>query len=86
VPQKAVLKKPSIFHIKNFDPTNTYKFLKNDRNLLKNQKKIFEIFEKIIFLTSHSCSTDMSIDKLISLLNSASLALQKCQRTQHDCT
>jgi hypothetical protein len=39
VPQKPILKKPSIFHIKNYVPTNTYKFLKNVR----------EIFEKIIF-------------------------------------
>jgi hypothetical protein len=39
VPQKVVSKKPSIFHIKNYVPTNTYKFLKNVR----------EIFEKIIF-------------------------------------
>jgi hypothetical protein len=52
-PQKPILKKPSIFHIKNFIPTNTYKFLKNDRNLLKNPKKIYEIFEKITFLTPH---------------------------------
>jgi hypothetical protein len=48
LPQKPILKKLLIFHIKNLIPTNTYKFLKNDRNLLKNQKKIV-IFEKIIF-------------------------------------
>jgi hypothetical protein len=29
-PQKAVLKKPSIFHIKSFVPAITYKFLKNE--------------------------------------------------------
>jgi hypothetical protein len=40
LPQKPILKKLLIFHIKKFVPTNTYKFLKNDRNLLKNQKKI----------------------------------------------
>jgi hypothetical protein len=34
------LKKPSIFHIKNFVPTNTYKFLKNDRNVLNIKKNI----------------------------------------------
>jgi hypothetical protein len=38
VPQKPILKKLLIFHIKNFVPTNTFKFLKNDENLLKNQK------------------------------------------------
>jgi hypothetical protein len=43
VSQKPILKKPSIFHIKIFVPTNTYKFLKNDRNLLKTQtNKIFQ--------------------------------------------
>jgi hypothetical protein len=34
VPQKPILKKLLIFHIKNFVPTNTYKFLKNDKNVL----------------------------------------------------
>jgi hypothetical protein len=42
---------------------------------------IFEIFEKIIFLTPHSCSTSLSIEKLILLLNSASLSLQQHLRT-----
>jgi hypothetical protein len=49
VPQKPILKKPSIFHIKNFVPTNTYKFLKNDRNLLKNQKKNLKFLKKLFF-------------------------------------
>jgi hypothetical protein len=53
VPQKPILKKLLIFHIKNFVPTNTYKFLKNYRNMQKYQKKIFKIFEKITFLTPH---------------------------------
>jgi hypothetical protein len=39
-PQKPIFKKPLIFHIKNFVPTNTYKFLKNDRNVL-NIKNFF---------------------------------------------
>jgi hypothetical protein len=31
-----------------------------------NIKKKFEIFEKIFFLTPYSCSTNMSLEKLIS--------------------
>jgi hypothetical protein len=46
VPQKQIFKKPSIFHIKNFVPTNTYKFLKNDRNVLNIKKKNLKFLKK----------------------------------------
>jgi hypothetical protein len=43
VPQKPILKKLLIFHIKIFVPTNTYKFLKNDRNVLNIKKKLSKV-------------------------------------------
>jgi hypothetical protein len=80
------LKKPSIFQIKNFVPTNSCKFLKNDMNLLKNKKKFFEIFEKIIFLTLHKSLTNKGIEKFSFISDSLNLPLQQCQRHHHDCT
>jgi hypothetical protein len=46
VPQKTILRKLLIFHIKNFVPTNTYKFIKNDRNVLNIKQKILKFLKK----------------------------------------